>query len=156
MSERNLELLHYYKHNRIDDQLAFYSHRRSQSQRASGQTLILSGMLLGVAAVTTVLAATHLEWDALWSILAIILPAASSAFVAYAALFDFDQQARIFGNAGMAIQAASRPRPDPYSVQGPEENAGELVVRVESALRQELAEQAPALPLAQIDDEMAG
>ncbi len=143
MSERNRQLLAFYQRHRIDDQLAFYGSRKGQFDRAADQALAISAMLLGFSSAVGALAGTDIAWTAVWSALATVFPAVSTALAGYNALYAFEQQSKIYGDAIRAVHAASRPRPDPDSVQGGssgEQSVAELVKRVESALRKEQAQ----------------
>lgn len=156
MSERNRELLRFYRQHRIGDQLGFYASRREQFDRATGQGLAISAMLLGLASAAGALAGTALGWARVWSALAAILPAMSTALAAYIALYAFEQQSKIYGDAARAVQAASRPMPDPGAPQDgqtPEDNTAELVKRVEGALRQEQAQWGQLTSQIQITDQ---
>jgi hypothetical protein len=151
--------LRFYGQHRINDQLRFYTSRREQFDRATGQALAISAMLLGFASAAGALAGTALGWVKGWSALAAILPAISTALAAYIALYAFEQQSKIYGDAVRAVQAASRPTPDPNASQGgrpPEENIAELVKRVEGALRQEQAQWGQLTSQVQITDQTKG
>ena len=91
MSERNEQLLHFYRLNRIDDNRKFYDARQDQSDRAIGQGLLISAILLGLATAAGALSGTTVGWATGWSIIATILPAASTALTAYLALDDPEQ-----------------------------------------------------------------
>jgi SMODS and SLOG-associating 2TM effector domain 1 len=143
VSGRSSDLLRFYERNRIDDQLKFYTSRRDQFDRAIGQGLALSAMLLGFASAAGALAGTALAWAQGWSAVAAILSAASTALAAYLALYAFEQQSQIYADAARAVRAASRLIPDRDATAGrppPEESVRELVSRVEDALRQEQAQ----------------
>jgi hypothetical protein len=143
MSARSRELLAFYERQRINDQLTFYRDRRDQLERATGQGLAVSAMLLSFASAAGALAGTTLEWGKLWTALAPILPAIATALSAYIALFAFEQQSKIYGDAVRAIRTASHPLPDsdvPGGGQTPDEQVAELVGRVEAAMRQESAQ----------------
>jgi hypothetical protein len=143
MSQRERELLLFYRKHRIGDQLLFYRTRSELFDRATGQALALSAMLLGFASAAGALAGTNVGWTQGWSALATILPAMSTALAAYSALYTFDHQSKIYSDAVRALNAASRPMPDldiPEDERPPEANIAELVKRVESVLRQEQAQ----------------
>jgi SMODS and SLOG-associating 2TM effector domain 1 len=143
MSARSRELLAFYVRQRIDDQLSFYRGRRDQFERATGQGLAVSATLLGFASAAGALAGTTLGLGKLWTALAAILPAIATAVSAYIALFAFEQQSKIYGDAVQAVRTASHPLPDPDlpgAGQPPDENVAELVMRVEAAMRQESAQ----------------
>jgi hypothetical protein len=115
-SGRGRELLRFYEQNRIADQLRFYNNRREQFDRATGQGLAISATLLGFSSAAGALAGTALGWHEGWSALAAILPAMATALAAYIALYAFEQQSKIYGDAARAVQAAARPcrtRPPP-------------------------------------------
>jgi SMODS and SLOG-associating 2TM effector domain 1 len=140
MSERNKELLRFYEANRINDQMTFYSSRRAQFDRATGQGLALSAVLLGFATAAGALAGTATGWAVGWSAVATILPALSTALAAYVALYAFEQQSKVYGDAARALLAASWRRPDPeadHDGQTAEQNVAEFVLRVEGVFRQE-------------------
>jgi SMODS and SLOG-associating 2TM effector domain 1 len=156
MTERESELLRLYRRHRINDQLTFYADRRDQFDRATGQALAISAMLLGFAAAAGALAGTALGWIKVWTALATILPAVSTALAAYVALYAFEQQSKIYGDAERAVRAASRPVPDPTARLGghtPAENVAGYVRRVEGALRQEHAQWGQLTSQIQIPDQ---
>ena len=113
MSERNREFLRFYEEHRIKDQLGFYTRRLEQFDRATGQGLFLSATILGFASGAGALAGTTLGWANGWAAVAAILSAASTALAAYIALYAFEQQSKIYGDAVRAVRAAARPMPDP-------------------------------------------
>jgi hypothetical protein len=143
VSERTRQLLLFYREQRIDDQIRFYTGRRDLFDRASGQALAISAMLFGFAAAASALAGAAIGWTPLWTALAAIFPAMSTALAAYIALYAFEQQSKIYGDAVRAVRAASHPAPDagvPGYGHAPEQHAAELVRRVEDALRNEQAQ----------------
>ncbi len=159
MTARNRELLLFYRRWRIHDQLGFYQSRREEFDGATGQALAVSAVLLGFASAASALAGTDISGTELWSALATILPAAATALAAYNALYAFEQQSKIYGDAVRALHSASRPNPDPDTAQEgrpPEENIGELVKRVEGALRQEQAQWGQLTSQVGIVDETKG
>jgi len=155
VSQRSRELLAFYRKQRITDQLGFYTSRQEQFERATGQALAISATLLGFATAASALAGTALGWAKVWSALAAILPAISTALAAYIALYAFEQQSKIYGDAARALQVASRTTPDPGGGrdQGPsDENVTEFVRRVEEALRQEQAQWGQLTSQIQVSD----
>lgn len=135
MTERDSELLRFYEESRVEDQLNFYTGRLEQFDRATGQGLFISATILGFASAAGALAGTTLRWANGWAAVAAILAAVSTAMAAYLALYAFDLQSKIYGDAVRAVRAASRSLP--RDGQRPEENVAEMVKRVEQALRQE-------------------
>jgi hypothetical protein len=94
-----------------------------------------------------------------WSALAAILPAMSTALAAYIALYAFEQQSKIYGDAAQAVQAAARSTPRPGTAQDErplEEDPAELVKRVEGALQQEQAQWGQLTSQIQIPDQAKG
>jgi type IV secretory pathway VirB6-like protein len=155
-SERGSEVLRFYEQYRIADQVRFYSQRREQFDRATGQGLALSATLLGFSSAAGALAGAALGWGEVWSALATILPAMATALAAYLAVYAFEQQSKIYGDAARAVQAAARPVPDPAAAQdGPafEQNVADLVKRVEGAMRQEQAQWGQLTSQIQITDQ---
>lgn len=159
MSEHSSQFLGYYRKYRVDDQLKFYASRRDQFDRATGQGLAVSAMLLGLASAVGALAGTHVGWIEVWSAASAILPAISTALAAYLALYAFDQQSKLYGDAVRAVQAAARPMPDPSFPQGgrlPEENVADFVEKVEGAFRKENAQWGQLTSQIQITDQAKG
>jgi SMODS and SLOG-associating 2TM effector domain 1 len=144
MTQRGDQLLVFYREYRIADQLEFYTGRRALFDRALGQALALSAILLGFATAASALAGTDLGPSWLWPVLATVLPATSTALTAYSALYAFEQQSKIYGDAVRAVRAAARPVVDPGLAaavpQSPKEDVAELVRRVEAVFRQEQAQ----------------
>ena len=142
MSQRAGQLLSFYREHRIDDQVSFYARRRTLFDHAANQALALSAMLLGLTAAAAVLAGAHLSVAWLWSALATVLPAASTALTSYSSMYAFEQQSKIYGDALRAVRAAARSASaaNPSMSGSPEQEAAELVKRVEAVLRQEQAQ----------------
>jgi len=154
VSEWSSELQQFYGEYRIDDQLRFYAERRDLFDRAIGQGLAVSAVLLGFASAAGALAGAALGWGEVWSALAAILPAMSTALAAFIALYAFEQQAKIYGDAVRAVQAASHPVLDSGAPDGdPDKNATELVRRVEGALLQEQGQWGQLTAQIQIPDQ---
>ena len=136
MSDRNAEFLRFYQKSRIDDQLSWYRSRLEQFDRATSQGLFISATILGFASGAGALAGTATGWAKGWAAVAAILAAASTALAAYIALYAFEQQSKIYGDAVRAIRAAARPRLDTETAARGQDIA-DLVQRVEQALHQE-------------------
>lgn len=159
MSERDREFLRFYDQHRIKDQLSFYTQRLDEFDRATGQGLFLSATILGFASGAGALAGTTLHWAQGWAAVAAILSAVSTALAAYLALYAFDQQSKIYGDAVRAVQAASRPAPDPDHAPDDthlEKDITSLVERVEQALRQEQAQWGQFTSQTQAGDQPGG
>jgi hypothetical protein len=159
VSEHSSQLLGYYRKYRVDDQLGFYAGRTDLFDRAAGQGLAVSAMLLGLASAVGALAGTRVGWTEVWSAASAILPAVSTALAAYLALYAFDQQSKLYSDAVRAVQAAVRPMPDPNFRQGgrlPEESVADFVEKVEGAFRKENAQWGQLTSQIQITDQAKG
>jgi len=159
VSEHSSQLLGYYRKYRVDDQLRFYAGRRDLFDRATSQGLAVSAMLLGLASAAGALAGTHVGWTEVWSSVSAILPAVSTALAAYLALYAFDQQSKLYGDAVRAVQAAARPVHNPTFGQGgrlPDENIADFVEKVEGAFRKESAQWGQLTSQIQIADKAKG
>jgi hypothetical protein len=139
VSDRVEELRRFYGEHRIEDQLRFYTDRRSLFDRATDQATALAAVLGGAATVVAVLAGTGTgSW---WTVLATVLPAAVTAVTAYSTLYAFEQQSKIYGDAARAVRAARRHVPAPGApARSAEQEAAEWVARVEAVFRQEQAQ----------------
>jgi SMODS and SLOG-associating 2TM effector domain 1 len=153
VSERNSEFLRFYTEHRIQDQLRFYRSRLDQFDQATGQGLFISATILGFASGAGALAGTATGWAAGWAAVAAILSATSTALAAYVALYTFEQQSKIYGDAVRAVRAAARARLD--QVTG-DQDIIELAQQVEQALRQEQAQWGQLTSQIQLDDQQKG
>lgn len=154
MSDRADELSRFYREHRIVDQLGFYTRRRAQFDRAAGQAMALSAILLGFATAAGALAGTAVGPSWLWSVLATILPAAAAAVGAYSTLYAFEHQSKIYADAVRAVRAAARPAAHTDIPTAPAvEDPAELVKRVEAVLRQEQAQWGQLTSQIQIPDD---
>jgi SMODS and SLOG-associating 2TM effector domain 1 len=142
MNQRTGQLVSFYREHRIDDQLGFYTRRRALFNRAADQALALAAVLLGFTTAVAALTGTNVGPAWLWSILATVLPAGSTALAGYSSLYAFEQQSKIYGDAVRAAHAAARPvaDPGPAAPRSPEQDAAELIKRVEAVFRQEQAQ----------------
>jgi hypothetical protein len=153
VSERNSEFLRFYTEHRIQDQLRFYRSRLDQFDQATGQGLFISATILGFASGAGALAGTATGWAAGWAAVAAILSATSTALAAYVALYTFEQQSKIYGDAVRAVRAAARARLN--QVTG-DQDIIELAQQVEQALRQEQAQWGQLTSQIQLDDQQKG
>ncbi len=141
MSDRVEELRRFYGEHRIEDQLRFYTDRRSLLDRATDQATALAAILGGAATVAAVLAGTGTGPTRWWTVLATVLPAAVTAVTAYSTLYAFEQQSKVYGDAARAVRAARRHVPAPGApARSADQDAAEWVARVEAVFRQEQAQ----------------
>jgi hypothetical protein len=155
MSERDTEFLRFYHEHRVEDQLRFYRSRLDQFDRATGQSLFISAAILGFASGAGALAGTSTGWASGWAAVAAILSAVSTALAAYVALYAFEQQSKIYGDAVRAVRAAARMRPGPGADPG-DQDVSELARRVEQVLRQEQSQWGQLTTQIQLDDQQKG
>jgi hypothetical protein len=144
VNPRTDQLLGFYREHRINDQLGYYTRRRALYDRAANQALALSAILLGFTTAVAALTGAHIGAAWLWAILATVLPAASTALTSYSSLYAFEQQSKIYGDAARAGRAAAR---------SAEEDAAELIKRVEAVFRQEQAQWGQLTSQVEIRDE---
>jgi SMODS and SLOG-associating 2TM effector domain 1 len=109
VSTRAEQVLQVYRAARFDDQLGYYERRRSEYERAHGQLLIASAVLLGMTSTASALAGVEIGGKIVWAILAAVLPALSTALAAYGGLFAFDRQAKLFTDAVRNLQLLEEP-----------------------------------------------
>lgn len=140
MNERDGEFLDFYRECRIDDQLGFYSQRRKLFDDGAGQSMAVSAVLLGFATAAGALAGTRVGPTSVWSVLATVLPAASTALAAYTTLYAFEQQSKIYGDAVRAARAAARSSAGADPAVPADIDVVDLVKRVEAVFRQEQAQ----------------
>src|SRR5262249_48487321 len=88
-----------YRSGRLGGQLRYYEAPRTQVERAGGPLLLLSAVLLGATSTVSALAGAPIEGTLVWAALAAILPAVSTALVAYGALFGFERYAKLYADA---------------------------------------------------------
>ena len=155
MNPRTDQLQSFYREHRINDQLGFYTRRRALYDRAANQALALSAILLGFTTAVAALTGVRVGAAWVWAILATVLPAASTALTSYSSLYAFEQQSKIYGDAVRAGRAAARPvvDPDPAASRSAEEDAAELIKRVEAVFRQEQAQWGQLTSQIEIPDE---
>lgn len=144
MRERDQQFLALYRKHRFDDQCAFYDSRRREFEAARDQVLWLTAVFMVLTAAVAALASANVGGlKSLWSILAVAFPALSTALSAYNALYAFERQAKIYGDAANALLRAHadsphlRPTMDDAAFQ---EALRAHVEQVEQILRTEQAQ----------------
>jgi hypothetical protein len=93
------QILDLYRVARLQDQLRFYEKRRTQFDRAHGQLLVASAVVLGATSTVSALAGTQIKGKLIWAVLAAILPVLATALAGYGALFAFERLAKLYGDA---------------------------------------------------------
>jgi hypothetical protein len=135
--ELRLEL---YARCRYEDQLRYYTGRTRVYERALSQLAFCSAILLVAGSTTAALAGKGVAHAQLWAILAAVLPALVTVVTAYGALFGFEPQAKLYGDAAKALQRLKREVPDLAHANDPDEALRNYVERVETVFRREQAQ----------------
>jgi hypothetical protein len=135
VSSRADQFLDLYRAARVHDQLRYYEKRRTQFERAYSQLLVASAVLLGVTSTVSALAGTNIAGKSVWAVLATILPALSTALVAYGALFAFDRHAKLYADAARNLSLLEEP--DLTRAPDAEEAVTRYVEQVEKIFRDE-------------------
>src|SRR5205823_873869 len=113
MRERDQQFLTLYREHRFQEQRAFYDGRRREFETARDQVLWLIAVFMVLAAAAAALASVNVGWlKSLSSVLAVAFPALSTALSAYNALYAFERQAKIYGDAANALLRARADSPD--------------------------------------------
>jgi SMODS and SLOG-associating 2TM effector domain 1 len=113
MRERDQQFLALYQKHRFDDQRAFYESRRREFEAARDEVLWLTAVFMVLTAAVAALASANVGGlSSLWSILAVVFPALSTALSAYNALYAFERQAKIYGDAANALLRTRADSPD--------------------------------------------
>ena len=144
MTERDQQFLALYKNRRFQDQRDFYESRRREFEAARDQVLWLTSVFMILTAAVAALGSANVggpRW--VWSILAIVFPALSTALSAYNAFYAFERQGKIYGDAANALLRARADSPDlnpPMDDAVFEKALGAHVEQVEQILRNEQAQ----------------
>ena len=141
MDERDRQFLALYQTYRHEDQRAYYEERRSEFEAAHEQAITLTGVLMMLAAVAATLAAADAGGlQAWWAVLAVSLPMVSTAVAAYDNLYAFEQQAKLYRDAGDSLLFVRADAPDlrpGLTAAGACRALNSYVNRVESVMRRE-------------------
>jgi hypothetical protein len=82
---------------RYEDQLNFYRARRIEFTKAQTQAIIISIVLIFLAAIAGVLASVSGSWPKVaFLLVAAIFPVLSTAIAGYSVLYAFEQQAKLY------------------------------------------------------------
>jgi hypothetical protein len=113
MSSRERRFLELYRHYRERRQETWYEDAADEFEAAHEQGIELSAWLMAGTAIAAALAAANAA-DArlIWAVIGAALPALSGALAAYDKLYGFDQQAKLYRDAAVALQSARANAPD--------------------------------------------
>lgn len=109
MRSRAEQVLDFYRVARLEDQLGYYERRRAEFDRAHGELLVASAVLLGATSTVSALAGTEIPGKLVWAIFAVIFPVLSTALAAYGGLFLFERHAKIYGDAVRSLILLEEP-----------------------------------------------
>jgi hypothetical protein len=137
--------LELYEQHRRKHQLDWYRSRYREFEKANRQAGDISSILLLLTTMVSLLAgagfATEAGLEKLWAVLAVVLPALSTALAAYRGLYAFQEQAKLYRDAALTLQVtrAQAPdfAPDGSEVQGTTLDPEAYVLRVEEVFRLE-------------------
>jgi hypothetical protein len=130
VTDRSDQVLALYDTCRFGEQLGWYRSRGELFDAAAAQAAVVSAVLLGLTSAASALAGASTGHPQLWTALAAILPALTTALAAYAALYAFDRQSKLYADASRALVAV-RP-PDLRVLTEADERAAAVSAYVES------------------------
>jgi SMODS and SLOG-associating 2TM effector domain 1 len=99
-------LVAFYNEYRLDNQLDFYQRRSEEFGAAANQLAAVSAVMLGLTAIVSALATHESGLKTTFAVLAIALPALSTALAGYGALYAFEQQQKLYGDAVRSLHEA--------------------------------------------------
>jgi len=98
---------------RYEDQLNFYRARRIEFTKAQTQAIIISIVLIFLAAIAGVLASVSGSWPKVaFLLVAAIFPVLSTAIAGYSVLYAFEQQAKLYQDTLNNLHLARSLAPD--------------------------------------------
>lgn len=114
MSNGQKQFLEIYLNHRFHDQRVWYESRNNEFSTANEQVITWKAILIGLTALVSFMAALPIieGLENLWAILAVALPALSTALAAYDGLYAFDRQAKLYRDAAIELQRIRGTAPD--------------------------------------------
>jgi hypothetical protein len=108
------QLLEAYQRYRVEDQMAYYERRSGVYERARRLSVMITALLLVLAALFGALGAADADRRAVWAFTAAALAALGTAVATFESAFDFERLSRQYGETGaaVALQNAKGPSPD--------------------------------------------
>lgn len=141
MSKRDEQFLALYQQYRFEDQRGWYKRRHAEFEAVHGQVVTLTGLLMVLAGTVAALAAAGVGGlNALWAVLAVVLPALSMALSAYNGLYAFERQTKLYRDAANMMHRARADAPDlgpRLGDAGYRRALSDYVEKVEEILRRE-------------------
>lgn len=114
MIEHPQQVLDLYRTYRVEEQINdFYTPRSDEYRSAYRQSLATKRVLLGLGAIAGVLASTNVGGQrVLWSVLAAVFPALSTALLAYDGLISFERLTKLYGDVVRSVIRVDEPPKD--------------------------------------------
>jgi len=109
MNERQQQFLGLYRTFRHEDQSQFYQDRSDEFEQSHNEAIILAALLMALTAIVSTLGPMELfgsKLKLMWALFGVLLPALSAALTAYSSLYSFDQQAKLYKDAMLALDKA--------------------------------------------------
>jgi conflict system pore-forming effector with SLATT domain len=104
VTDRQKDLLEFYRRHRLNDQLTYYLGRVIEFEAAELQASWVAGLILVFASANALIAASGLVPPAnLWKILAAVLPALAVSVTAFQRIYAFDRLAKLYQDAITAL-----------------------------------------------------
>ena len=129
---RNEQLLDAYRQHRVEDQVGYYERRSGAYERARRLSVLITALLLVLAALFGALGAADADRRAVWAFTAAAFAALGTALTTFESAFGFERLSRQFGETGAAVALRN--------AQGPKDDKGVpgFVEDVEGILRSEV------------------
>ena len=130
---RDEQLLDAYRQHRVEDQVGYYERRSGAYERARRLSVLITALLLVLAALFGALGAADANRRAVWAFTAAAFAALGTALTTFESAFGFERLSRQFGETGaaVALRNAQGPKDDKGGVPG-------FVEDVEGILRSEV------------------
>ncbi len=130
---RDDQLLDAYRQHRVEDQVGYYERRSGAYERARRLSVLITALLLVLAAFFGALGAADANRRAVWAFTAAAFAALGTALTTFESAFGFERLSRQFGETGaaVALRNAHGPKDDKGGVPG-------FVEEVEGILRSEV------------------
>ena len=139
-------LIAFYRTCRLRDQRHFYERRSTEFGSAAAQLATISAVILGATSVASILAGFDWSGKTTFSVLAVALPAISTALAGFGALYAFDQQRKLYVDAMNALAEADLVEPADAAAYA--EAVEEILAREQAQWGQVVGEIKPAGPAA--------
>ncbi len=113
---RDEQLLDAYRQHRVEDQVGYYERRSGAYERARRLSVLITALLLVLAALFGALGAADANRRAVWAFTAAAFAALGTALTTFESAFGFERLSRQFGETGAAVALRN--------AQGPKDRQG--------------------------------